>query len=257
MTTSKNTTQSVQRALMILNTFSDAPIQRVSDIARKLDLTPSAVSRLLGTMMDMGFVEREEVSGFYRLGLQILTLSGVVLHGHELYRQAYPEMQKLSVETGLHIFLGIRDHNELVHIASVGAEDTSDLFTPPGYRRPLYSCAMGKAIMAQLPEREVDTILANEPLKHYTPHTVTSSSMIKKEMKYIHAKGYAVIEEELVLRKASLAAPIFDRRRCVAGAISISGDLSEMNLRENEKELARKVLAVAAKISGKLGYFPG
>ena len=54
----------------------------------------------------------------------------------------------------------------------------------------------------------------------------------------------------------SLAAPIFDRKRNVAGAISVIGDLNVINLKENEKELAQKVRSTAAKISGKLGYFP-
>lgn len=252
-----NTTQSVQRALMILNTFSDdTPLQRVSDIARRVQLTPSTVSRLLGTMLDMGFVERDEVSGFYRLGYQILTLSGVVLHSHEIYRHAYPELYKLSAETDLHIFLGIQDHDELVHVASVGAEDTNDLFTPVGYRHPMFCCAMGKAILAYLDDSEVNLILKNSELIPYTPYTVVNPGQIKKDLKKIRMLGYAVIREELTIGKASIAAPIFNRKRVPVGAISISGDLEKMNLPQNEKELSRKVLLTAAKVSGKLGYFP-
>lgn len=250
-------TQSVQRALMILNTFTEhCPTQRVSDIARKLHLTPSTVSRHLSTLLDAGLVERDPESSCYRLGIQILTLSGVLLHSNALYRNAYPKLQKLSSRTGLHCFLGIPYHEEVIHLASVGEENTGELFTPVGYRHPLFCSAMGKAIIAYMEERERDAILAKSNLVKYTPYTVTDLVKLKKSFEDIRLRGYAPIIEELTIGKSSLAAPIFDHKRQPIGAISVSGSVDRVNLRENERKLAKIVMDTAGEISGKMGYFP-
>lgn len=257
MNASGHNTQSVQRALMILNTFTEhCPTQRVSDIARKLDLTPSTVSRHLSTLLDAGLVERDAENGCYRLGMQILTLSGVLLHSNDLYRHAYPELQKLSTKTGLHCFLGIPYHCEVIHLASVGEENTAELFTPVGYHHPLFCSAMGKAILAFMDDRERDAILSKSALVKYTPYTITDVFKLKKSFEDIRLCGYAAITEELTIGKSSLAVPILNHKRRPIGAISVSGSVDRVNLRENEKKLAKAVMDVAGKISGKMGYFP-
>ncbi|MGM9662160.1 MAG: IclR family transcriptional regulator [Oscillospiraceae bacterium] len=251
-----NNMQSLYRALMILNTFTTSPVQRVSEISRSLNLTPSTVSRHLSTMLDMGFVERDDKSGCYRLGVQVLSLAGTILHSNELYRHAYPELQKLSFATNLHCFLGIPDKQDLVHLASVGADDSTELFTPIGYRHPMFCCAMGKVILAYRSEKEIEHILFSHPLKKLTPHTITNPAQIEKELQRVRMRGYVTIEEEVTIGKASLAAPIFNQNRVAIGAISISGCVSQLNLKDREESLARMVINVAGKISGKMGYFP-
>ena len=70
-------TKSINKTLAILASFTDdAPQQRTTDIAAKLGLTVSTVSRHLGTLLDWGFLERDDMTGYYRPGSRIITLAG-------------------------------------------------------------------------------------------------------------------------------------------------------------------------------------
>ncbi|NOG52436.1 MAG: helix-turn-helix domain-containing protein [Chloroflexi bacterium] len=93
-------TQSVSRALSILTCFTDeTPELRMTDISQRLDLTPSLVSRLLGTLEHDGFVEQDSATGMYRLGRAILTLSGVTLN-HNRAAQRGPQRNAVCLTAG-------------------------------------------------------------------------------------------------------------------------------------------------------------
>lgn len=258
MSTASNiNTKSISKALSILKTFTDdSPRQRVSDVASKLGLSVSTVSRHLSTMLDLGFVERNDETGYYSLGIELITLAGIALHTSDVYRHAYPEVHRLALETDLHCFLGIPFKKEIIHLISFGPEDTVDLFTPIGHHHPMFCSAIGKAMLAFMPLKEASAILKDQPLKRYAPDTIVDMNEIEKSLRKIRSQGYATISNELTAGKASIAAPIRDRNRIIVGAISISGSISQLDLAHREKELAQRVMLAADRISGKLGFFP-
>ena len=254
---SSGNTQSVEKALAILSTFSDAcPHQRVTDIAEKLQLNISTVSRHLSTMLDCGFLVRDDLTGYYSLGVKIVTLAGIALHSQDVYRHAYPELLHLSQKTGLHCYLGIASGTEVIHLISIGGEETVELLTPIGYHHPMYCSAMGRAIMSQMPQDKVNSILDSDISMKYAPDTKTDRAEILKELALVKKQGYAVIINELTIGKASISSPVFNRNREPIAAISISGNIFTLNLKENEEFLSKQVRHSANKISGKMGFFP-
>ena len=249
--------KSLDKALTILMTFTnDTPLQHVSDVAYKLHMNESTVSRHLSTMLDLGFVERDNTTGCYSLGMNLITLAGVSLHGHDVYRHAYPEVMRLCSETSLHCFFGIPFNSEIIHLISIGTDDTFDLFTPIGHHHPMFCSAIGKAILAAMPPDEAHKILLQQPMVPFAPETVTDISLIEKELKKTNVRGYATISNELTAGKASLAAVVLNRNRQPIGAVSICGSLMQLDLPTREKELATYVMRAANRISGKMGYFP-
>ncbi len=249
--------KSLDKALTILMTFSDeTPRQRVSDVASRLHMNISTVSRHLSTLLDLGFVERDNATGYYSLGMKLIMLAGISLHNLDVYRHAYPEVIRLCGETNLHCFFGIPYQDKIIHLISFGTDDNIDLFTPIGYHHPLFCSAMGKAVLSMLPYAEAHAILEGQPLQPYAPETITSIPAIEKDLKQIHAQGYATIINELTAGKASISAAVMDRNRRPVGAVSISGSISQLDLANREKELARHVVRTANRISGKMGYFP-
>ncbi len=94
----------VSKPLAILSTFNEViPMQRTIDIAAKLHMNISTVSRHLNTMLDWGFLERDNSTGVYFWGLEIVALAGASLQNNDVYRHAYPELQQLSYKYGVHI----------------------------------------------------------------------------------------------------------------------------------------------------------
>lgn len=255
---STHNTKSITKALSILSCFtSGEPYLKVSEIAAKLNMTPSTVSRHLNTMLDLGFISRDDTTGSYCLGNAIISLAGVALSGYEIYRHAYPETQKLSSATSLHTYLGVPyDSRNFIYLASVGGTETMDLFTPIGQTSPLFCTAIGKIILAYSDEKTLSHYFKNVPLVKFSENTITNPQQLKKVFGAIRANGYSTISNEFTPGKASVAAPIFNRNHKLAGAISVSGSVEQVDLPRREKDLAKIVMTTANRISGYLGYHP-
>lgn len=250
-------TKSVSKTLAILSTFDEtAPMQRTSDIAMKLDMNVSTVSRHLNTMLDWGFLERDDFTGFYYPGLEIVALAGAALQNNDVFRHAFPELQRLSYKYDVHGHMGVPRKTEVAHLISSSSERTMELFIPMGHRQPMYCSAMGRALLAYMAPAKAEDILKNSNLQKRTPDTLTDRWEIRQELIRTKQRGYCLLLNELTEGKGSIAAPVFDRHRNVIAAVSVSAGAHSISQPQRERELAKAVMHVASKISGKLGYYP-
>ncbi len=248
-------TQSVERALAILTCFTDAqPRLRVADVVRHLDLSQSTVSRLLATMETLGFVRRDPQTGLYELGLELVTLAGVVLNQSEIRRQAVPELAAVAQDLGLAANLAVLHGDAIFYLATVEGPKAPKLFTMIGRRNPLHCTGMGKILLAHLAEPERDALLARIPYPQFTPATAGSADALRPQLTLAVERGYAVEREELAFGRACVAAPIRDASGVAVAATSISGPLSALDLDHREGELARRVIEMADHISHRLGF---
>ena len=102
--------KSVSKTLAILSTFDErTPMQRTSDIAARLGMNISTVSRHLNTLLDWGFLRRDDETGCYYPGTQIISLAGAALQDSDVYRYSFPELQLLSFRYGVHSHMSIQD----------------------------------------------------------------------------------------------------------------------------------------------------
>ena len=155
--------KSVSKTLEILSTFNElAPEQRTSDIANKLHMNISTVSRHLNTMLDWNFLERDDSTGYYSLGLEIVALAGAALQNNDVYRHAYPELQQLSYKYGVHSHMGVPRAVDVVHLISICCESTMELLIPMGHCHPMYCSAMGRAMLAYMSQAEVQKVLSSQ-----------------------------------------------------------------------------------------------
>ncbi|TDF95400.1 IclR family transcriptional regulator [Paenibacillus piri] len=248
-------TQSVTRALAILSCFSDEqPELRGVDFAKKLNLTQSNVSRLLTTMVTLGYVEKDELTGFYRLGPEIISLGGIALNHYEIRKQALPELHELERKLGLGANLAILNGGQMFYLAHVDSHKSPRMFTMIGRRNPLHCTGIGKVLLAYADPGKAAQILEQEGMKGYTENTITVQDDLLLQLEQIRKRGYAVENEELALGRACIAAPVRGRSGQVIGGISISGPLSEMDLSRRESELSAILIEATDRISMKMGY---
>ena len=252
---SASSTQSVERALAVLSCFSDqSPRLRGSELARRLGVSASTVSRLLATLERLGYLERESATGLYQLGLALITLGGVALNQKEVRRQAIQEMHDAVTALGLGVNLGILDQDTLFYLANVNGPRAPKLYTMVGKRNPRHCTAMGKVLLAHQPGADLDRFLQKRPLEAFTPHTITDPEALRRELVQARTRGYATEREELAFGRGCVAAPIRGAGGQVVGALSISGPLSELDLEHRLQSLGRTVIEYADRVSHKLGY---
>jgi DNA-binding IclR family transcriptional regulator len=249
-------TQSVTRALGILSCFSNEnPMLRVMDFAKMLGLTQSNVSRLLTTMVSIGYVVKDEATGYYRLGPEIVTLGGIALNNYEIRKLALPELYEMEKRAGLDTNLAILDAGSVFYLAHVDSYNSPRMYTFIGRRNSLHCTALGKVLLAFSDVAEAERLLsAAEPLRAMTEKTVTDKPALIAQFEQIRRQGYALETEELALGKACLAAPVFGRSGKAVAAISVSGALSKMNLPERERELSGLLIELAGRVSTKMGH---
>lgn len=246
--------QSLERALKIVGLFSeDKPEWGITEISNALGLHKSTVHRLVSTLEEQGFLRQDPATSRYSLGLRLIVLGNVAISSLDIRKMALPWMEKLRSEVGETVHLGVLDDGEVISIE--GAE-TRQALRPVfhiGKRAPLHCTAVGKAIMAFLPDEEIDRIIRVRGLKKFTERTITEVDVLKASLAEIRRLGFSVddIEHEEGIR--CVGAPIRDYDGTVVASLSISGPSVRIRV-ERIPELSRVVKDVAAKISAQLGY---
>ncbi len=249
--------KSVGKTLKILSLFDEVtPMLRTTDIAETLHMNISTVSRHLNTLLDYGYLERDDTTGLYYPGLKVIALAGAALQHNDIYRSASSELSSLSYTYKVHTHMGVPKGEQIVHLISNSSEHAAELLIPTGHCHPMYCSAMGRAILAYMPQSAAREIIKSSNREKLASETKTDVTELMVELMNIKRKGYAFISNELTEGVSSLAAPVFDRTRKPVAAISISASTQNLGRPEREREFSKIVMATANRISGKLGYFP-
>lgn len=248
-----STNQSVERAIALLRAFVDGRGQmRVGDIARLTGIGQSTVSRQLATLESLGLVERDEVSGLYRLGLDLLTYASVAVNQHPVHREGRPVAQNLACRLGLGVNVAVVRHASLFYLCHFEGRLAPKSYSLVGRRNPLHATAMGKALLLGF-DAEDRRRLLGEVLERFTMHTLVTHEELDAQLDSAHRNGYAVEMEELALGRACLAAPIRDADSRVVAALSVSGPLSAIDLAGRREEIAAAAIEAADSIATGLG----
>lgn len=249
--------QSVERAVQLLHAFTAGrPELRVSDIARITGVGQSTVSRTLGTLEQLGLVERDDRSGLYRLGLDHLSLAAIALNHHPVHREGRQVVQELACRLGLGANLAVLRGASVFYLANFEGRLAPKSYALAGQRNPLHATGMGKCLLLPLTAEERRELLG-EDLTAYTARTITDHAALDAALDEAGRRGYATETEELALGRACLAVPIRDSLGDVVAAMSISGPLSAIDLAAREDELASTAIEAADSIATGLGYVVG
>jgi DNA-binding IclR family transcriptional regulator len=247
--------QSVERAFTVLRAFTAGRADlRVSDVAKAAGLGLSTASRMLATLEAAGFVERDPVSGHYRLGMDLVTLGGSVLNAHPVHREARQITQELAARLQLGANVAVRRGDRLFYLLNFEGKLAPRAFVLAGQRNPLHATGLGKVLLSGLTADERRALLPPEQLAAFTNRTLTTHEALDEEIARAIERGYAGELEELALGRACLAAAIRDSTGQVVAGLSVSGSLTAMRLSERESELAAEVIEAADSISIGLGY---
>ena len=244
----------VERALAMLEAVAqNAEGLSNAEISRQLEIPKSSASYILRTLEKHGYLGRSEDSGKYRVGLKILTLSRGALGGLDVRAVALPFMRRLMHHSGLTCHLAVLDGPDAVYVEKVEPEGFIRMDTWVGRRMRVHATSVGKAIVAHIPEDELQGILRKRPMEKRTPKTITSLAKLLKELEKVREQGYAVDDEENNLGARCLAAPVFDDRGCIAASLGLSGTTEQVSPQTMPRILV-SLKEAARQISAALGY---
>ena len=225
--------------------------QRISAV---LPFAKTTLHRLLYSMQKLGFVEKAETKGQYRLGPEFFKLTGPAVHFRRLVSLTRVVMLDLLIRFSETVNLSVVEEGQAVFIEVLESPSALRTAGRVGDRNTLHSTAVGKAILAFLPEKEVETILEQSPLIKMTPRTITQKAHLMEHLASVREQGVALDLEENLSGATCVGAPIFDDHGRVVGALSISGPTSRMEAKLTQ--LQDEVRNAGNKISRMLGARP-
>lgn len=232
---------------------AEGPDLSLGEISATLGLHKSTVHRLIMVLERHKLVERNSDNGRYRLGLKLFELGTKAVSKLDLRGRARPVLERLVLETSETVHLCILDETEVVYLDKVEPARSVRMASSVGRRNPAYCTAVGKAIMAWLPEAQVETIVRKHGLKAMTANTITSFLELKTELAAIRDRGYAIDNEENEEGVRCVACVVRDFSGGPVAAISVSGPAFRVT-REKVKSIARPVIAAANTLSVELGF---
>ncbi|MFI1379089.1 IclR family transcriptional regulator [Embleya sp. NPDC020886] len=250
----RNQSASLRRALAVLEQVRDhagAEGLSLTELADALGLSKSTVLRLAQPLLDTGLLARDRRHGHFRLGPGALALGQAYLAGIDLRTAAAEEAHRLMREAGGTVHLCVPDAPHIVYIDKVENETAVRMASRIGSRAPMYCTAVGKAMLAWLPE-EIFTQVVDAGLPTVTARTLTDPTLLRTELARIRNRGYSVDDRENEPEVRCVAAPIFDHNDVVVGALSVSGLTSRVTA-ARVRELGPAVAAAALRVSRTLG----
>jgi IclR family transcriptional regulator, acetate operon repressor len=239
----ENGIQAVDRSFRIVEALTELDGAGVSELARRVDLPKSTVHNHLLTLEQAEYVVRED--GAYRTGLKYLQISERARNQHDLYQVARPEVDKLVEKSGEISAVMTEEHGRGVFIYRNSGSEAARIDTCVGDRVPIHCTALGKAILAFLPDDRRREIIDRHGLSAVNSNTITDRDTLLEELETVRDERIAYDDEERLTGLRSVAAPILDGSSSVIGSISIAGPTHRMRGERFRTELPEVVLGTA------------
>ena len=248
--------QSVERTLDILESLVEFGSEvGLVEISQAVNLPLATVHRLLGTLIQRGYVKQNQHNRKYSLGFRALQMGHDMRQRFSLRLEARPFLQRLVQRVGESANLAVLDDGEVVYIDQAQSSRILRMFTQVGNRLPVHSTGSGKALLAFLPADVVDGILRRFGMPARTQRTITDINVFRDELSKTRQRGYALDDEEQEEGVRCLAVPVRDASGQVVATLSVSGPVTRLN-DANVNDVLPELVDCGHKLSARLGYAP-
>jgi DNA-binding IclR family transcriptional regulator len=251
---SNQTHQSLERGLRIIETIAAiGGYATLAEIARKTILPRSTAHHLLRALVEFGYLIQDSNERTYTLAPKLFRLTGCTWTKEQLAEISMPFLDKVSRRTGEGTSLAILRDGVVTVVAKRDPDGPVRVVQEVGARRPIYCTAVGKALAAWLPERELDGIIGRTVFEQKTAKTITTPADFRRELARIRATGFAIDNEEHIEGIRCIATPVRDHSGEVRASLCVVGPKSRLPKRRL-LEICQSLADVAADLSARLGY---
>jgi DNA-binding IclR family transcriptional regulator len=246
--------QSLERAFDILeNLARESSGLGLSEIAEATSLPRSTAFRLLAVLQGREYVRKSGKDARYRLGPGLVELSSMYLNSLELKTESAPSMRELAAAFGTIVFLACRQDARMVYIDRYDQFASLRTYAIIGQQKPLYSTALGKALILDLDDDEIRLVFEDTTFEVTGPNTHRGVASLLADLRICRTRGWTVDDQENERGTICVAAPIRDYRGKIISAISTSWS-NELRPELESNKVAFRVLKAASDISRNMGW---
>jgi DNA-binding IclR family transcriptional regulator len=243
----------LQRGLKLLSLFAGPDITySATQLGKVSGLPASTLHRFLRNLQSADFLSVDE-AGNYHLGMACVSLGQAAIGQLDVRRLSLPHLQELNHRTRETVHLTVRIGLSAVYVEKLDSPEPLRIHSRIGAMVPLYCSAVGKVLLAYLPEAEQAKLFDQLEIKRFTANTVGNLQELQTELRKVRKTGYACDLEEHEIHIRCIAAPIWDHGGNVNASLSITGPAFRMSL-ARLRQLAPLMQEVGLKISRELGY---
>ena len=244
--------QSLQRGLAVIAAFdADEPALTLGEVATATGLARAAARRFLLTLVELGYVRDE--GRLYRLSPRVLELGRAYLSSLRLPEIALPHLRSLVDDVHESATIAVLDEADIVYVAHVPARRIMSISISVGARDPAFATSLGRALLAGLPDDELEHHLGAAALPALTEHTLADPGALRTELARIRRKGVALVDQELEDGLRAIAAPLHDVGGRVVAAVNLAVHASRWTIEAIRRELVPRLLEAAQAIEADLG----
>ncbi|MFN7002801.1 MAG: IclR family transcriptional regulator C-terminal domain-containing protein [Roseinatronobacter sp.] len=214
--------EALAKGLAILEAFDSAhPDMTLSDVARRVGLSPAATRRALITLTELGYVGQKDKR--FHLKPRVMSLGSAFYFAARIDEVLHPDLRDLVNRFGDASSVGTLDGTDVIYVAHISVQRARRAAAMVGARYPAHATSMGRVLLAALPDTALEKLLSEAPLAQLTAQTVTDPTALKAELATVRAQGYATTVDQLDYGITALAVPIRDAEGRTIAALNTSG----------------------------------
>lgn len=249
-----NTHKSVLRVVSVLKSFGPDNLElSAAEIRRKAGIPKTTVYRILPSLDASGFLEHSPETGKYRIGPGLYMLGSLYLATTDILKAAEPVVKTLNDLSGEAVSVSILDKDTVIFVMTRESKYAFRLHVHVGSTLPAYASAMGKALLSELTEAEIERLFPEERLRPITRKTVATRTALKLLLEQIRKTGISFDREGSYEGAEGIAAVIRDAGGKAVASMAITVPLLRLNQSVRER-LATLIKLGSDLISYRLGY---
>jgi IclR family KDG regulon transcriptional repressor len=245
------TISAVARAFVVIEKLALVSSASLEELSRSARLAKPTTYRFLMTLRDLGYVRKDDGDRWF-LTMKLFAIGSKALDHIELPKVARPVAERLSADLGETVHMGVLDEGEALYVLKIESKYTIRMYSRVGKKIPLYCTAIGKILLADMPDEERKAAIDAMKLIPFTPDTIRTAAALEQELERVRKEGFAVDAGEHEEGVACIAAPIRDHSGRAVAAISVSWPTFRFE-DERKAEYRGRIMAAAAEISSVLG----
>ena len=245
--------KSLNKAVDILDFLSmKSKGMKLTEISSFLGYPKSTVYAILSTLRERSLINQLD-DGTYTLGIKLFEYGSAVSRGFDINKVSRPYLEELSSIINSNTVISMFDGNGIVSFDYAASPSGIQIIPEIGVRLPLHATSQGKLMLSSLSRSRVERFIEKKDMISFTPHTITETERLYKELEKIKKDGYAVEDGEYKIGLRSVSAPVFDSTGEMKYTLTAIGFFRRVSSDEFQSAV-KATVNQSIKLSQALGY---